>query len=537
MSSRTQVTKPEPRRSRRTSKKEQTKPTSGDIKTAFKMAASKEKMFKGPEVVVNKNQLDEEGDNAFSSQESIASIASDAPMSEVTVQEAATQVSPIELSEDHDNQSATGSRDVAITIDSDKEQLLEALRELTQKFDKLDDIVNHPKKGIGAQVVNLTLKGDNLHTDIHSASDGLLVKTAKMQEKIDATSTKAEHLEQGQDRTTKMLAENKRLSRDLVTTQGLLQKYSQKIHNLEQRVLDLTRRGMEQNLVFHAIEECADPKLENCHETIIQFCKNFLNIDMQEEAIWKVYRMGQLRRDKARPIFAKLSYSAKEKIMSKVNLLKDKRNSHDQVRFVAEQIPEGISEVKKAVSKKASALKKIEEKKPIQQRRSIKVISDKILVGGEVVKSDVSTPQPYELFPSVEEQKKIDAISQKIKEDNPFYLNNSTFVGLAVKVKSLIDTNNAYKAVMQRFPYMDHVTMAYNFKEADTDTIKVGSCDDLEYGGGACISKFLYENKLRNVAVFVVRRYGGIHLGYNRFKAIIQAATGASKLLHPEAFP
>lgn len=110
-------------------------------------------------------------------------------------------------------------------------------------------------------------------------------------------------------------------------------------------------------------------------------------------------------------------------------------------------------------------------------------------------------------------------------------------MGLSVEVKSLGDTLNAYKAVMQRFPFMDHVPMAYNFKDQNSNIVKYGSCDDMEYGGGAALARFLYENRIRNVAVFVVRRYGRIHLGVDRFRIISQAARDAVKLLLPEALP
>lgn len=67
--------------------------------------------------------------------------------------------------------------------------------------------------------------------------------------------------------------------------------------------------------------------------------------------------------------------------MEKVSLLKGKKNSFNQTRFIAEQIPEGIVETKKLVSKKAANAKKLEEKKPMAERRPVQIIADKVLVG------------------------------------------------------------------------------------------------------------------------------------------------------------
>lgn len=529
MSHKSSSTKIEPMRTRKSSKKEKNKGTSGDIKEAFKMAIERESF---------NEQLNREATTSVKELLSVTQEGSDNEVFEdeiVATEEKGVQVTPIDLEiDEHDNQEAA-FKEVGVSIDSSKEEILEAMQELTEKFTKLDDIINHPKKGIGAQVCNLVLKGDNLHTSIHSASDGILKNIADMQSDIDVTKKSMEHVEQGQSRLTTMLAENKRLSRDLVTTQGLLQKYSQKIQNLEARILDLTRRGMEQNLVFHAIEEAPDPKRENCIDTLVYFVKEHLQVDIQDTDIWKCYRMGAPQTNKSRPIFAKLAYTAKDAIMEKVGMLKDKRNTHSQVRFISEQIPEGISEMKKAVGKRAAVLRKAEEKKPPSQRQEIKIIADKILVGGQVDKLEVCTPQPFELFPGMEEQKAIDGISRQIHETRPIFFRNSTFVGLAVEVHSLEEINNAYKAVMQRFPFMDHVPMAYCYKTEDR--IKVGSCDDMEHGAGSCISAFLYQNRIKNAAVFVVRRYGGIHLGYDRFRVIENSAKEAVKLLRPDLFP
>lgn len=530
MSSRLLGNRSEPVRTRKASKKDKHLASTGDIVEAF----SKVKMAsKTGANALNKDEMSKASDSMNNSANEPSLALNQKSIKET--KDAITQVLPIDF-DNEDEQDSPNAKTIGVSIDSNKEEILDALKELTEKFTKLDDIINHPKKGIGAQVCNLTLKGDNLYTDIHSASDGLLLKMANLQKDVDVTKQSTQHMEAKQERITKMLAENKRLSMDLVTTQGLLQKYSQKIQVLEAKVLDLTRRGMEQNLIFHAVEEADNPKEEDCYETIRNFAEAYLQVELEETEIWRAYRMGEFRSDRARPIFAKLAYSAKDRIMENVSALKDKRNPHGQVRFVAEQIPEGIVEIKKNIGKRASQLRAIEEKKPPTEQRPIKITGNKILVGGFVEQKEVDTPQPMDLFPSADEQKKINGASRMLKEAEPLYAGNSTFVGLAMEVNSVRQTNLAYKAVAQRFPYMDHIMMAYQFKLED-GTIKYGACDDNEHGGGSCIGKFLHTNREKDVAVFVVRRYGGIHLGINRFKAIEKAAAEAIKLLRPPGPP
>lgn len=530
MSTRTNTMKPEPMKTRKSSKNDKQKPMASDIKEAFKVVSDKKEKEKRDSIIASQEEgLSLSDKDAGTTPANAAN--EDSPFEETAQEDChahkssvsvAIQVTPADF--DHDNK--------CLLVDAEKQELLEAVKELTVKYNALDNLLNHPKQGIGSKIVGLTLRGDNLYTDIHGAASGVLVELAKLKQEVENNKKVMEHFEAAQTRMTAMIAENKRLTQDLLTTQGLLQRYSQKITVLEGKVLDLTKRGMEQNLVFHAVEEQPDPKAENCVQTIIEFTKEYLQVEIEEDDVWKAYRMGIIRRNRARPLFAKLSYQARDKIMEKVGLLKEKRNTHGQVRFISEQIPDGILETKKAVSKRASRLKEIENKKEKEQRRDIKVVGDKVLVAGELDKPDVTTPQPYELFPSAEEQSKIKAINGQIKEAHPGYVKNSSFIGLAVSVKSVQETNLAYKAVMQRFPFMDHVVMAYRLKEEDE--FKFGSCDDTEYGGGECLARFLYKHKFRDTAVFVVRRYGGLHLGYDRFKALEDAAIEAMKLLQPD---
>lgn len=527
MSHRISTTRSEPVRTRKVSKSEMKRQGMGDIQVAFKMAADKKSQNIQEELVAtkpgNKNEQEQE--------QIIDKVVNSSSRKGIEV---ATQVTPIEL---EIVQEATTMKNIGVSVDTDKEQILEAIRELTEKFDKLDDVVNHPKKGVSAQITSLMLKGDNLHTDMHgdSETEGILDKISSMQANIDVTQETVKQVTSNQDRLTKMLAENKRLSQDLLTTQGLLQKYNQKIQVLEQKVLDLTRRGMEQNLVFHAIEEAPDPSAEDCYDTVAAFIQNFFGFEIDEADVWKAYRIGKPRVNRARPLFTKLSYYAKDRIMDKVGVLKGKKNVHGQVRFVAEQIPDGIVENRKFLGKEAAMIKKVEDKKPQEQQRPVRIMGNKIVVGGEVYKQEVVTPQPMDLFPSVEEQKRINIMAKQLKEAQPLYSYNSTFVGLAVPTKTIQEVQLAYKAVMQRFPYMDHVMMAYEIKSDDSKNIKYGSCDDNEHGGGEVLRKLIYNKKADNITLFVVRRYGGIHLGMDRFNMIEKAADEAYKLLRPQA--
>lgn len=164
-------------------------------------------------------------------------------------------------------------------------------------------------------------------------------------------------------------------------------------------------------------------------------------------------------------------------------------------------------------------------------RSSIQVVNDKILIDGELDVPEVTTPQPPQLILlHPDKQEAVTSIQSKIVENDPQIVKNSEFISLAVKVRSIKEVNLAYIAVAQRFPSADHIMVGYALKE--DSTLKNGFCDDNEHGAGVRIRKTIFETKARNTAVFVVRKYGGIHLGYNRFAIIESISKQAIELLN-----
>lgn len=232
-----------------------------------------------------------------------------------------------------------------------------------------------------------------------------------------------------------------------------------------------------------------------------------------------------------RPLVVKLSYTAKDLIMDNVATLKDQSNPvTGQKYFIAEQTPEGIIEQRKQTSNRAKHLKSKNEGKPKQDQKSIQVINGKILIDGQIDQLEVTTPQPMNLFLNAEEQKKVNEIQQQLVETELKTSHNSKFRALAIRVNTIEEVNCAYVAVCQRYPMVDHAMMAYALKEQEE--LKSGFCDDKEYGAGIRLKKLLFEEKSKNLAVFVVRKYGGLHMGFNRFNTIENIARAVIQALN-----
>lgn len=354
-------------------------------------------------------------------------------------------------------------------------------------------------------------------------------------------------METSQKKMATLLDENKRLVHELKTMQGLIQKLSQQSTSTAYQVLDLTKRGMEQNLIIHGADdsiEVEDQDREKRKEaptyafrerpklSALKFFREELDLDFSIEDVWKAHRTGPFRENKTRPLIVKVAYKAKERIMENISKLKGRSNPKTgQVFFVSEQIPEGISEIKKQTTARANHLKEINEKKPKESRSKIQIINDKILVDGQLDMPEIQTPQPSQLlFLQPDEQRRVNLVQQKLMETEPETIRNSEFIAMAVKIHSLEELNAAYIAAAQRYPAADHVILGYAFR--DDKSVKSGFCDDREHGAGSRIRKTIFELKARNVAVFVVRKFGGIHLGFQRFGVIEEIAKKAIELLN-----
>lgn len=58
-----------------------------------------------------------------------------------------------------------------------------------------------------------------------------------------------------------------------------------------------------------------------------------------------------------------------------------------------------------------------------------------------------------------------------------------------------------------------------------------GSCNDREYGASVRIKNLIFKKQAKNTAIFVIRKFGGLHLGFEWFKVNETVATEALEML------
>ena len=106
-------------------------------------------------------------------------------------------------------------------------------------------------------------------------------------------------------------------------------------------------------------------------------------------------------------------------------------------------------------------------------------------------------------------------------------IDNSSFQGFCVNVKSGADVKEAEKRIRESHDLMTHLIVAYRLNSEDQVGIQESCWHDGEHGADAKLLHLLQSHNMNHTAVFVARWYGGRHLGPKRFDLIVEAARKA----------
>lgn len=114
----------------------------------------------------------------------------------------------------------------------------------------------------------------------------------------------------------------------------------------------------------------------------------------------------------------------------------------------------------------------------------------------------------------------------ELTEGETEYKDKSSFLGYAAESYSAEQVRRQLMYLKLKHPEASHIMATYRIPGEDFISNQ-GLVDDGKHGGARAIMKVLFKEKQENTAVFVVRYYGGKHLGIARFQAIERAAKSA----------
>ena len=196
--------------------------------------------------------------------------------------------------------------------------------------------------------------------------------------------------------------------------------------------------------------------------------------------------------------------------------MKGLTNDKNEAYYISVQIPDAMWERKKNARALLKKYKERNNKLPKDRQFKLELKNDKLYVNNVMEKPVVSPPSTEELFPNGDEQKDINRV--KIVYGPPKEEKGSSFWAAGVRAKCASDVRKAYKKIRQENPSMDHIMVGFNIVHNGENMY--GHADDGEHGGGFKIQDYLRKADMKHVAVFVIRKFGGEHLGQKRFDLI-----------------
>lgn len=351
----------------------------------------------------------------------------------------------------------------------------------------------------------------------------LIQMISKLQESVDGamnkitsqeilTSNNSHRIEDLQDADQKIEQEVDDLTRELKETKfqlrvvsGVVARQDQQIAILSQKILDMQKREMASNVVIAGI-------LEVKQEKPIQIFNTFVTKGLEIQELIpanKAYRIGG---GTNRPLLVELRHAEdKKKLFAKATKLKGKMNEKGGSYFLTDHLPEEMNEERRRTNELIAE----NRRKPTSHQLNMSISRGKLTINEEQYTKQISPPTAREILEP--DEKLFDKADElDIIKGGKVDREKSRFVSYAVAVQDFEDIKAAHLKIRTKFPDATHISCAYRLPGANTP-YNQDYVDDGEFGCGRTMLKVLKELRNMNIAVFMVRYFGGKHLGVARY--------------------
>ena len=379
--------------------------------------------------------------------------------------------------------------------------MLKMVNALCDKVTEIDIVLNHDTDGLITKTGTMQTQCDE-NTNLQSSVNQMkkdLQSLVKLPDKVDKNCEEIEHLKE----------ENSIIK-------GLLVKNSKQLQSLNEKVAMQTARSKEKNITITNL--LGDIKGEVCKDSVVSFLRSQVEIDADHEEILVAHRIGKLDKSKrsteeqGRVMLMRLQPELKKRIFENIKNLKDKKNDQNKPFYINKQLPEMFIEQNRENREIIATIKKKEKSLPVEQRSNIEIIDHHVCTGGSRVPKSLQRVEINELFPDKAERDKQARII--LSASDVTGVQGSTFLGYAAITRNIHEIRRAYHKVNRLHPGADHVVASY------INNQHTGYQDDQEYGAGHKLLKYLQETfpDQKNLSVFLVRSFGGVKLGPDRFQ-------------------
>lgn len=363
-----------------------------------------------------------------------------------------------------------------------------------------------PKEGCCSGTAKLIDMMSNLQKSV----DGVLKKVTT-QETL--TSNTSHRLQDLQERVAENEGNMEDIEKELKDTKFQLQvvsniviKQDEQISFLKQKISEIQHREMAANIVISGI-----PEFKN--EKPLMLFNRFVEKGLELQELVPANRAFRIGSGQNRPLIVELRHPEnKGKLFSSASKLKGEKNENGGSYFLSDHLPEDQNEKRRRINELISENKK----KPTSHQLDMTLKKGNLLINEEPYSKSIAAPTAKDLLdPDEALYDKADELEFVRGGDD--LQEKSKFISYAVAVQDLEDIHAAILKLRMKYVDATHVACAYRLPGANTPQNQ-DYVDDGEFGCGRAMLKVLKEEKYMNMAVFMVRFYGGKLLGVKRFE-------------------
>ena len=230
----------------------------------------------------------------------------------------------------------------------------------------------------------------------------------------------------------------------------------------------------------------------------------------EEISITEIRRVGSGR---SRPILVKLeNVQDKSIIFKNASKLKGKRNARKKLYFVQDDMADFQAESRQQYKD----LRKENEEKDNEDRDTIKYSRGDIMINGQKKCAIVSAPTAATVLRLT--QKELEYTKAfKLVRSATHSEKNSDYYSFVAKVSNIEQVNTAYNKVRIKHADATHISCAYRLQQPE-GAVDQEMIDDGDFGISRAMMKAMKQKDVTELAVFIVRYYGNVHLGKRRFE-------------------
>lgn len=309
-------------------------------------------------------------------------------------------------------------------------------------------------------------------------------------------------------------SELKEINRKVEVLSNTVIRMDAQLQNATQRIEEMQARTMRKNLIISGIPEPKKETDEQLLESIESFFSTKLKIG-QDIPLKTFHRLNYFDASEYRPVLIKVrNWNDKFLILSNATNLKGLKNDKNRYFYINEQLPEKMAEDKKY----AQMWIRQNKAKPVNDQLQLKIYKNKLRVNNQPYQKKVTPPSTAEILKIDTDELSAASSARTVYGDSQL-VEGSEFISYAVQISKVEDVRMAYRKLRIKYADAAHICSAYRLDPPNGPINQEGN-DDGEHGAARNMLNVLQENNILNAAVFIIRFYGGKHIGPGRFSVI-----------------